>query len=152
MRKALDANGFARVKLVDGDTGAGFATQYVDTMAAGDKELLAAVHGFGYHGGPTRDSIARMLPGYLTLDPKSRPRIWASEDGNLPSDQAGAIAWGQVQNNNWLNLNVTATVRWSLIWSAYPGVECDGSGLISHRLYSFRRAIFYFVWRIPNEI
>ena len=86
-------------------------------MVAGDRELQAAIHAFGYHGGPTKTSTAAMLPGYLTLPPETRPRIWASEDGNLPSDQAGAIGWGQVQNNNWLNLNVTATVRWSLIWS-----------------------------------
>lgn len=132
MRRALDTAGFERVKIVYGDSGAGFAVPIVEAMVAGDKELEAAIHAFGYHGGPIDGDPgeAKMLPAYLQLDQDSRPRIWASEDGNLPSDKAGAILWGQVQNNNWLNMNVTATVRWSLVWSAYPGVECDGSGMI----------------------
>lgn len=41
-----------------------------------------------------------------------------------------AIKFGQRMSHNWLALNATACIRWSLIWTALPGSICDGAGLL----------------------
>ena len=137
MRAELDASGFGETKLVAFDTGESAGQQLVPAMAT-DLALQRAVHAFGFHGGPNKAGGAGWLPGYLALDPKTRPKLWASEDGNLPVSMGGAQMWGKTHNENWLNLNVTATVRWSLIWSAYPGprrnlIHCGWSHDCHHR-------------------
>ena len=129
MRSELDAAGFGETKLVAIDSGMGGAGMYVKTMAS-SPALQRAVHAFGFHGGASISAGASWLPAYRLLDPATRPQLWASEDGNLPCSMSGAQQWGQTHLSNWLTLNFTATVRWSLIWSAYPGTICNGAGLL----------------------
>jgi hypothetical protein len=129
MRADLDAAGFEGTKLVALDSGSGGASLYVQAMV-NSTELQKALHAFGFHGGAGDVAGASWLPTYKRLDPVTRPRLWASESGNLPCSMSGAMQWGQTHLQNWLTLNFTATVRWSLIWSAYPGTICNGAGLL----------------------
>ena len=129
MRGDLDAAGFSYTKLVALDTGMGSAKLYVDAMS-NNTGLQQAIHAFGFHGGASEVGASSWLSAYLTLDPATRPRLWASEDGNLPCSMSGANQWGRTHLQNWLTLNYTATVRWSLIWSAYPGTICNGAGML----------------------
>jgi galactosylceramidase len=131
MRIDLDAAGFQATRLVALDTREGAAATYVRAMAndsasINSTALQRAIHAFGFHGGPTVANGASWLPQYRTLDPATRPRLFASEDGNLPCSMSGARSWGRTHLANWLSLNVTATVRWSVIWAAYPGTICNG--------------------------
>lgn len=129
LRSDLDAAGFRHTKLVALDTGMGSAKLYVDAML-NNSGLQQAVHAFGFHGDASKAGAASWLSTFTALDPATRPRLWASEDGNLPCSMSGANHWGRTHLQNWLTLNYTATVRWSLIWSAYPGTICNGAGLL----------------------
>jgi hypothetical protein len=115
LRGDLDRAGWAQTKLVALDQDSGHAYLYVNAMA-NDTALQRAVHAFGFHGTPARVVTPRAghepwVEGYLALDPRTRPRLWASEDGNLPASMGGARAWGRIASGNWLALNVTALVR-----------------------------------------
>ena len=52
--------------------------------------------------------------------------FWASEDYSRTETtwQDGASYWGQVLNGNYVLMNMTATISWSLVWSAYPTLVC----------------------------
>ena len=43
---------------------------------------------------------------------------------------AGAGCWGRLLNQNFIRMNITATIAWSLIWSVYPGWPYYGNGLM----------------------
>eukprot|EP00746_Dinoflagellata_sp_MGD_P092244 gnl/MRDRNA2_/MRDRNA2_36507_c0_seq1.p1 gnl/MRDRNA2_/MRDRNA2_36507_c0~~gnl/MRDRNA2_/MRDRNA2_36507_c0_seq1.p1 ORF type:complete len:1023 (-),score=176.27 gnl/MRDRNA2_/MRDRNA2_36507_c0_seq1:99-3167(-) len=63
---------------------------------------------------------------------KARPetRIWASEEVSTVADWGGAGCWGRLINQNFIRLEATSSIAWSLIWSAYPNLECFGNGLM----------------------
>lgn len=46
------------------------------------------------------------------------------------ADWGGAGCWGRVLNTNFIRMGMTASVAWSLVWSAYPSLECYGNGLM----------------------
>jgi galactosylceramidase len=141
MRAALDGAGFAAIELIAFDASTGAGSQLALAMTS-DTVLRQAVHAFGFHGGPTEANAQKWLPSFLKLDPKTRPKIWASEDRNVGNTMAGARSWARVFSNNWLNLNVTATVRWSLIWSVYPGADCDDAGTAHHTPYTIHHTLY----------
>eukprot|EP00933_Yihiella_yeosuensis_P030287 TRINITY_DN2394_c1_g4_i1.p1 TRINITY_DN2394_c1_g4~~TRINITY_DN2394_c1_g4_i1.p1 ORF type:complete len:991 (-),score=183.30 TRINITY_DN2394_c1_g4_i1:200-3172(-) len=60
-------------------------------------------------------------------------RFWASEELSTVADWGGAGCWGRMINQNFVRMNATSSIAWSLIWSAYPNLECFGNGL----LYAF---------------
>eukprot|EP00746_Dinoflagellata_sp_MGD_P069110 gnl/MRDRNA2_/MRDRNA2_28343_c0_seq1.p1 gnl/MRDRNA2_/MRDRNA2_28343_c0~~gnl/MRDRNA2_/MRDRNA2_28343_c0_seq1.p1 ORF type:complete len:671 (+),score=106.48 gnl/MRDRNA2_/MRDRNA2_28343_c0_seq1:121-2133(+) len=49
------------------------------------------------------------------------------------ADWGGAGCWGRLINQNYIRMAATSSIAWSLIWSAYPNLECFGNGL----LYAF---------------
>jgi len=60
-------------------------------------------------------------------------RLWSSEETSTVADWGGAGCWGRMINQNYVRMNATSSIAWSLIWSVYPNVECFGNGL----LYAF---------------
>lgn len=63
---------------------------------------------------------------------KKRPetKMWASEELSTVADWGGAGCWGRLINQNFIRLEATSSIAWSLIWSAYPNLECFGNGLM----------------------
>lgn len=56
--------------------------------------------------------------------------LWASEDYSAqPLWAEGASLWAQVLNQNYVLSNMTATIAWSLVWSASTNLVCAGAGL-----------------------
>jgi len=68
-----------------------------------------------------------------TLKPHKQTRFWASEELSTVADWGGAGCWGRMINQNYVRMNATSSIAWSLVWSAYPNLECFGNGL----LYAF---------------
>eukprot|EP00929_Paragymnodinium_shiwhaense_P008655 TRINITY_DN112614_c0_g1_i1.p1 TRINITY_DN112614_c0_g1~~TRINITY_DN112614_c0_g1_i1.p1 ORF type:complete len:1055 (-),score=243.16 TRINITY_DN112614_c0_g1_i1:106-3270(-) len=64
---------------------------------------------------------------------RKETRFWASEELSTVADWGGAGCWGRMINQNFVRMNATSSIAWSLIWSAYPNLECFGNGL----LYAF---------------
>jgi galactosylceramidase len=67
------------------------------------------------------------------LSHRKETRFWASEETSTVADWGGAGCWGRMINQNFVRMNATSSIAWSLIWSAYPNLECFGNGL----LYAF---------------
>ena len=42
------------------------------------------------------------------------------------ADWAGAQCWARLSNDNYIRMNMTATISWSLIWSVYQQVRVKG--------------------------
>ena len=68
-----------------------------------------------------------------TLKIGKQTRFWASEELSTVADWGGAGCWGRMINQNYVRMNATSSIAWSLVWSAYPNLECFGNGL----LYAF---------------
>jgi len=68
------------------------------------------------------------------LKPHPNTRFWASEELSTVADWGGAGCWGRMINQNFVRMNATSSIAWSLIWSAYPNLECFGNGL----MYAFQ--------------
>lgn len=57
--------------------------------------------------------------------------FWASEDNaKTPDWQAGGTYLGKALNQNFVAMNLTSTVSWSLIWAEYDNQICAGAGLM----------------------
>ncbi|CAE7905436.1 galc, partial [Symbiodinium necroappetens] len=89
------------------------------------QELISAV---GLHY-PCNDN--EQLSEALRRHPSTR--FWASEETSTVADWGGAGCWGRMINQNYVRMNATSSIAWSLIWSVYPNLECFGNGL----LYAF---------------
>lgn len=58
-------------------------------------------------------------------------KLWSSEDYSRdPAWADGGTYWGKALSQNYVLMNATATISWSLIWSAYDNLVCDGAGLM----------------------
>lgn len=101
-----------------------------------NSEVRSVIHALGLHAppdcpvGPAGCAEKPLIPSWSNVSADKRPLLVASEDGNLPCNLAGALLWGERMSHNWLALNITFTIRWSLIWTAYPGAICNGAGLL----------------------
>ena len=135
MRAALDANGWQKTKLIHMDSS---FDENVFKQVMSDAKVRQSIYALGLHAPPDcprgpggcKGLAKPLLPSWSNVAADDRPLLWASEDGNLPCDLAGALKFGQRMSRNWLALNITATVRWSLVWTALPGTICNGAGLL----------------------
>ena len=133
MRAALDANGWAETKLIHLDSS---WDENVFKQVMSDAEVRSTIHALGVHAppdcpsGPDGCKGKPPIPSWANLSADERPLLVASEDGNLPCDLQGALKWGRRMSHNYLNFNMTLTIRWSLVWTAYPGAICNGAGLL----------------------
>ena len=59
-----------------------------------------------------------------------KKQYWASEDWSTSNDWPGAGCWGRLLNRNFVRMNHTATIAWSLAWAANAALPFDGAGLM----------------------
>lgn len=120
LRAALDASGFNAMKIVLPD---GYGAQVTSAIAAAatNATFNKAVHAIGVHYPCTAAEPEANAEGLA---------YWASEDYSTVADWAGAGCWGRSLVENYVRLNATSTVAWSLIWSVYPQLPYFGNGLM----------------------
>ena len=122
LRKALDQSPrHHNTKIVALDMGLGRDTLDLQKKMASDPVLNASIDVIGVHyPRGTAD------PGALQLGKK----LWASESLTTSADWAGATLWATTLNQNFVKMNATSAIAWSLIWSVYPSLICDHHGLM----------------------
>ena len=121
LRSAFDAAGFSntRISVYDGD----YSVNNVVTAALADPVFNASF-----------SSIGRHYPcdtQYPTVESDIHKALWSAEDLSTPNDWTGAACWGRLLNQNYVNMNMTSTISWSLIWSAIETLPFSGNGLMS---------------------
>lgn len=57
-------------------------------------------------------------------------KFWSSEDYSTVGDWNGASCWGRLLNQNFVRMNMTSTIAWSLVWSVYGDWPYFGNGLM----------------------
>ncbi|HLI38366.1 MAG TPA: discoidin domain-containing protein, partial [Streptosporangiaceae bacterium] len=124
LRSALDAHGYSGTQVVAADS---FGWGVAGSMAS-DPAFSAAVNVVGVHypcgylGGYTD------CPSTPAAQALGKP-LWASEQGSQPYD-SGAIPLARAINRQYTDGQMTATINWSLVWSAYDGLPFGGDGLM----------------------
>jgi O-glycosyl hydrolase len=121
LRQALDANGYSRIQIVATD---GYNWTTIASDMASDPAFAQAVSIIGEHYPCSGSSCT--TPSSVLATGKT---IWASEDGSAGYD-SGAAGLAQDINEDYVGGQMTATINWSLIWSAYSGLTFDGDGLM----------------------
>jgi hypothetical protein len=92
------------------------------TLAQNNATFAAAVYGAGLHY-----PCDKPHPEVAEVN----WALWASEDYSRdPAWSDGGTYWGKALNQNYVLMNATATISWSLIWSAYTNLVCNGAGLM----------------------
>ncbi len=119
LRNSLDAAGFTNTQIIIPD-----GYDYPSAVAAmeANATFAAALSGVGLHypcNSP--DPIVENGLG---------KKFWASEDFSTVSDQAGAECWGRMLVDNYVRMNMTSTISWSLVWGVYGNLPYFGNGLI----------------------
>jgi hypothetical protein len=72
----------------------------------------------------------------------------ASEDYSRdPEWSEGARYWGKALSQNYILSNMTSTISWSLLWSAYTNLVCNGAGLMrAHQPWTGNYEVSAPVW------
>eukprot|EP01052_Picozoa_sp_SAG31_P007156 SAG31_NODE_337_length_17493_cov_5.855755_19_plen_792_part_00 len=109
-KKAMESAGFANTAIIVPD-GGGIADieQAMDT----DGEFRATMQGGG---------VGLHYPcNYRApeVQQKYGLKYWSAEDYSTVGDWAGAACWGRLLNQNFVRMNMTSTIAWSLVWSVY---------------------------------
>jgi galactosylceramidase len=121
LRAALDAAGFAgtQLSLFDGD----YSTNNLVAAALASPAFNASF-----------SSVGRHYPcdaPFPAIEASIHKAYWSSEDFSLPNSWTGASCWGRLLNQNYAYMNITATIAWSLAWTAPRGLPFAGSGLMT---------------------
>jgi galactosylceramidase len=121
LRAALDRAGFSHTRIVASDQGNGWAIPPNNNMT--ELAVIDAVgaHYPGVHGGPPSQAEAKLLAGL------SKP-LWASEDG--ASTPFISATWARTVNENFVSLNISATIAWNLITSYDDALPYQGRGIM----------------------
>ena len=119
-RAAMDSIGFKETKIIIPDGG---DNRDIKTAADSDPAFEAAVAGIGLHYPCNHpDELIEQKYGW---------KYWSSEDYSTVGNWAGAACWGRALNQNFVRMNMTSTIAWSLIWSVYgEGFPYFGNGLM----------------------
>jgi galactosylceramidase len=121
LRNALDAAGFAGTRLVVPDNGWGIQEDIV-RVAEQNATFAASFDAIGLHypcDAPD-DNVSSAIG----------KKYWASEDMSTQNNWAGAGCWGRLLSQNYVKMNMTSTISWSLVWSAGRALPFFGSGLM----------------------
>lgn len=119
LRAALDKVGLSSTKIIAGDQGNGWSFSENATEMASIGAVGA--HYPGVHGGPASASKIALL------DRLELP-MWASEDGaDTPFISAD---WARTVNQNYVVLNITASIAWNLITSYDDDLPYQGRGIM----------------------
>eukprot|EP00462_Mataza_sp_D1_P005666 CAMPEP_0175124564 /NCGR_PEP_ID=MMETSP0087-20121206/2849_1 /TAXON_ID=136419 /ORGANISM="Unknown Unknown, Strain D1" /LENGTH=801 /DNA_ID=CAMNT_0016406341 /DNA_START=64 /DNA_END=2466 /DNA_ORIENTATION=- len=119
-RKALDTLGFQDTAIIIPD---GSYDRSIVTLASDNATFKAALRGggVGLHY-PCNQPHPEVQAAGL--------KYWSSEDYSTVGDWAGAGCWGRLLNQNFVRMNMTSTIAWSLIWSVNNGEPYYGNGLM----------------------
>ncbi len=121
LRTALDDGGFSSVKLVLPDqNNVKSIEDALDTDADFGKALEGGAIGLHYPCNRQHPEVQ----GRYGL------KFWSSEDYSTVADWAGAGCWGRILNQNFVRMNMTSTISWSLVWSVYDDWPYFGNGLM----------------------
>ena len=123
LRNALDASGFGETRIVlpDNGWGPGALGTLVKAIEA-NATYGAAVDAIGVHY-----ACDWPVPDITEVIGK---QYWASEDWSTAGTWAGAGCWGRLLNRNFVRMNMTSTIAWSLAWGANAALPFDGAGLM----------------------
>lgn len=121
LRSSLDHAGMADTQIALPDDGSGGLVESVVSAAETNATFNAAIGPIGVHY-PCDHPMQRVYA--------SGHKYWASEDYSTVADWAGAGCWGRELVRNFVRLNATSTIAWSLIWSVYEGLPYYGNGLM----------------------
>lgn len=119
LKAALSDAGFesTRVIVMDG----GWDTAEF-SLAKSNASFASSVYGAGLHYPCNQPHPETAEVGWA---------LWASEDYSRdPNWDDGGTYWGKALSQNFVLMNATATISWSLIWSAYTNLVCNGAGLM----------------------
>lgn len=121
LRAAFDAAGFADtlISVYDGD----WSTGDVVAEALASPAFNASFASIGRH-------YPCDMP-FPTVESAIHKKYWSSEDFSSANDWDGASCWARTLNDNYILNNMTATIAWSLIWSAPATLPFPGTGLMS---------------------
>ena len=119
-KAAMEKIGFGNTKIIIPDGG---DSKGVEQAMAASTDFEAAVDGIGVHY-----PCNRPVP---SIEATYGKKYWSSEDYSTVGDWAGAACWGRLLNQNYVRMNQTSTISWSLIWSVYQeGFPYFGNGLM----------------------
>lgn len=118
LRNTLDAAGFTNTQIVIPDGG---DVNGPVTAAQQNATFKAAISTIGLHYPCNRPEPVVAATGL---------KYWASEDYSTVADWAGGGCWGRLLVENFVRMNMTSTISWSLIWSVYPDLPYYGNGLM----------------------
>ena len=121
LRAAFDAAGFesTRISVYDGD----WSTGDVVADALASPSFNASFASIGRH-------YPCAMP-FPAVESSIHKKYWSSEDFSSQNDWDGASCWARTLNDNYILNNMTATIAWSLIWSAPSTLPFPGTGLMS---------------------
>ncbi|MFJ2960121.1 galactosylceramidase [Streptomyces sp. NPDC087270] len=135
LRAALDAHGFAKVKLVAADQVSSFSD--VSGAMAQDPDFAEAVSVIGEHypcgwNGPTPISdypnVETSCPSSPAAQALNTP-LWAAEQGSM-SYNAGGLPMARADNIDYVDGRMTASINWPVVASAYSDVGFADQGLV----------------------
>jgi hypothetical protein len=120
LRQALDTHGYQNIKIVADDS---YDWTSVAAAMQSNPAFKQAVDIIGEHYpcSATCDTPSSVLDTGKT--------VWSSEAGSAQYDK-GAKALAADLNRGYVDGRMTATINWSLEWSAYEGLPFDGNGLM----------------------
>ncbi len=124
LRQSLDAGGYEKTGIVVMDNGY-FNTQEVEWAQQNDtyRQSIAAA---GLH------DPCEFFYGPLPAARDLGWSLWASEDfsRDVSQWQDSQNYWGKALSQHYVEMNITATISWSAIWSVYKSLICNGAGLM----------------------
>ncbi len=121
LRQALDQHGYSGIQLVAADS---YDWTDVATSMQNDPDFKQAVAIVGEHYPCSATSCSTPDSVLATGKP-----VWASEQGSNSYD-TGAPTVAKELNREYVDGQMTATINWSLEWSAYQGLPFGGNGLL----------------------
>ncbi|MFC8722137.1 RICIN domain-containing protein [Kitasatospora sp. NPDC057198] len=125
LRAALNAHGYASVKVVGADS---FGWDLAGAMHS-DAALDRAVDVVGVHYPCGYLSAADTCPSSPDAQALGKP-LWASENGSQDIE-SGAVAMARAINRGYLDGKMTAFVNWPVVAALYPNLFFHTDGLVT---------------------
>lgn len=133
LRSALNANGFASIKIIAADSFPGrhyipARTWKVAAAAAIDPTFKAVLSAYGSHdtcGGPTAGYVCEATP----VARHSGLPLWESELGTLHGP-TGPVNLARTINNGFIQAGITGFLQWPMTASEPPGMLYTDRGLV----------------------
>ncbi len=124
-RQALNDSGLSSIKIVSDE---GFAWSVATDMENNPAYFNAVdIAGSHYSCGWLSTSFTACPTSTVAMN-LGKP-LWSSEDGSQDY-HTGALAMARALNHNYIDGRMTASINWSTIWSALPGLPFNGDGLL----------------------